>query len=339
MYRRLIILSVIILSALCGLSVLGYHAVEKWAQGLRGERRGDFAEVAEQIRQDVNRKLDDFMQTEQDRPYTDYSYYHVPEYVATGQQPQRMPLLRSPLADGLDNNFAWGNFQIESNGSIITSNDEIVQREGATGENKRLYAQVQFNRKNIETNLLPVLNSVTPGSFKIAINYEVNASQKITPDVPEEAKFAKSNVQKGKDVKGGGLEGRQGKALPIESLKTQGQKTQVIKQQRQLFIDNVIANPDLQQRVEDSRRRQLNQWVNLTQAEEMSEEQPQPTQAVHVAKMAEQSAGVQLPPGGQDQSDTVQVRIGGFETIVTGGGNAEESIFGGQVFLVRNVQI
>jgi len=35
----------------------------------------------------------------------------------------------------------------------------------------------------------------------------------------------------------------------------------------------------------------------------------------------------------------VQVRIGPFETIVTGGDNAEEFIFDGQVFLVRHVQI
>ena len=63
MYRRLIILSVIILFALCGLTMLGYHAIEKWAQGLEGARLGEFAGVAEQIREDVKRKLDEFMQT------------------------------------------------------------------------------------------------------------------------------------------------------------------------------------------------------------------------------------------------------------------------------------
>ena len=106
MYWRLIILSVIIVSALCGLSVLGYHAVEKWAEGLEGARLGEFAEVAEQIRQDVKQKLDDFLQTEQDRPYTDYNYYYVPENVALVQQEQtQMPLFRSPLAGRLDNNL------------------------------------------------------------------------------------------------------------------------------------------------------------------------------------------------------------------------------------------
>ena len=41
----------------------------------------------------------------------------------------------------------------------------------------------------------------------------------------------------------------------------------------------------------------------------------------------------------EHQNEIVQVRIGPLETIVTGGDNAEESIFDGQVFLVRQVQI
>ncbi len=338
MYRRLIILSVIILSALCGRAGLGYHAVEKWAQGLRGERRGDFAEVAEQIRQDVNRKLDEFMQTEQDRLYTDYSYYHVPEYVSPGQQPQRMPLLSSPLAGSLDNEFAYFNFQIESNGTIITPNDDIVQREGATEENKGLYAEVQFNRKNIVTNLLPVLNGVTPGSFGITFDNKISDSRKNELETLEETQLAKDNVQEGKGTKVGGLKSGQRKALPIESLRAQRQKTQVIKQQRQLFIDNVAANTELQQRVEDSRRRQQNERMVLTQSEEMSEEQPQQTQAVQTVQTADTFADSQSSGQG-DQSETVQIRIGGFETIVTGGGKAEESVFAKQVFLIRDVQI
>jgi signal transduction histidine kinase len=43
--------------------------------------------------------------------------------------------------------------------------------------------------------------------------------------------------------------------------------------------------------------------------------------------------------GNQGESETVQIRLGVFETIVTGGENADESIFGGQAFLVRDVQI
>ena len=336
MYRRLIILSVIIVSALCGLSVLGYHAVEKWAQGLEGARLGEFAEVAEQIRQDVKDKLDDFMQDEQDRRYTDYQYYYVPENIAPGQQ--QVTFLRSPLAGRLDNEFAWGNFQIESNGSIVTPNDDIVQREGATGENKRLYAEVQFNRKNIARNLLPALNAVTPGSFGIAFNNKISDSRKNELETLEEPQLAKGDVQKSKDTRDEETRSRQGKALPIESLRSQGQRTQVIEQQRKVFIDNVAANPELQERVDNYRRSQQGTQMKMAESQERARQEGYQTQAAQVAQMAEQYTGVQLP-GRQDQSDTVQINVGVFETIVTGGGSAEESVFAKQVFLIRDVQI
>ena len=103
MYKRIIIVSIIILAALCGLTWLGYHSIQIQARGMKGARLGEFAEVAEQIKQDVKRKLDEFMQTEQNRPYTDYQYYYVPENVAATQQ--QMPLLRSPLGDSINNDL------------------------------------------------------------------------------------------------------------------------------------------------------------------------------------------------------------------------------------------
>jgi len=335
MYRRLIILSVIIIFALCGLSVLGYHAVGKWAEGLEGARLGDFAEVAEQIRQDVNRKLDEFKQTEQDRRYTDYNYYYVPDSVALSQE-QQVTLLRSPLAGRLDNSFAWGNFQIESNGSIITPNDDIVQREGATEENRRLYAEVQFNRKNIARNLLPALNAVPPGSFGIVFNNKISDSQKNELETLEETQLAKGDVQEGKGTKIEGLRSRQTKAYPIEGLRGQRQEPQVIEQQRQVFIDNTAANQELlQERVDNYRRSQQGTQMKMAESEETRQVQPRPTQAEQTA-----DTFTDLQSSGQGvQSDTVQINVGGFETIVTGGGNAEESVFAKQVFLLRDVQI
>ncbi len=323
--------------------MLGYHAVEKWAEGLEGARLGEFAEVAEQIRQDVKRKLDEFMQDEQDRPYTDYNYYYVPDNIALNQERQ-VTLMRSPLAGGLDNNFAWGNFQIESSGSIITPNDDILQREGENEENKILSAQVGSNRKNIERNLLPVLKGVTPASLKVTTSpepSEFRSLYKNALDTYEEEQVAKDNVQKSKGKKSEVLRSRQGKALPIESLRAQGQNTRVIRQTRQALIDNTFANDGLlQQRAAPSRTRQQSAqtYLNFSQPEEQSQAEAQQP-ATQAAQMAEQFTGVPLLPGGQDQSDTVQVRVGGFEPIVTGGGNAEESIFGGQVFLVRNIEI
>jgi signal transduction histidine kinase len=328
---------VIILFALCGLSVLGYHAIEKWAQGLEGARLGEFAGVAEQIREDVKDKLDEFMRTEQNRPYTDYNYWYVPEYVNPVQQSEQIPLLRSPLAGELDNSFAYGNFQIESNGSIITPNDEILEREGATDDNKRLYAQVEFNRGNIKRNLLPVLDGVSPGSFGNAFNNEISDSQKNEQETLEEAKLAKSNVKRNIDIKSGGSRSRR---APIESLKAQGQKTQVIKQLRQTFVDNTTLNQELQQQRADSRRRQPGVQMQMAESQEQEPQQPRP-QSAPVTGI---NQGVNINGdirflAQPDQSETVQVKIEPFVPVVVGGGDPNFSIFEGQVFLIRNVQI
>ncbi len=167
MYTRLIILSVIILAAFCGLGWLGYHAVETWAEGLEGARLGEFAAVAEQIRQDVKRRLDEFIQTEQDRPYTDYQYYYVPENIAPGQQ--EMPLVRSPLAFQLENDLAYGNFQIDSDGMIVTPYYREEAQQGPSdqpSQKNELAQKIELHLSNIGQNVVPLLN-ITAGKFNL----------------------------------------------------------------------------------------------------------------------------------------------------------------------------
>ena len=156
--------------------------------------------------------------------------------------------------------------------------------------------------------------------------------------LPKGFELVDGKVQESKDTKDGGLKSGQGKALPIESLRAQGQKTRIIRQQRQTVIDNVAANQELlQQRAAESRTRKQNAQMGLSQPEESEQLEYQP-QAAQAVQMAEWYANSQSSGQG-GQSDTVQINVGGFEPIVTGGGNADESVFGGQVFLVRNVQI
>src|SRR4030042_1462437 len=206
MYKRLIILSIIILAALCGLVWMGYHSIQIRAQGLEGARLGEFAAVAEQIRQDVTRTLDEFMQTEQNRPYTDYQYYYVPENLAPGQQ--QMPVLRSPLAGSLEQGLAYGNFQIEPDGSVITPNDNVDQRQDLTESDNELYAEAGLNRKNIEKNLLPALGGTTFGSLKM----NLYSRSDIAPPTKEPDQFAKEADRKGKSSQ----------SYPTESLQSKG---------------------------------------------------------------------------------------------------------------------
>ena len=392
MHRRLIILSAIILAALCGLVFLGYHSIQIWAQGIEGTRLGEFAAVAEQIRQDVKRKLDEFMEKEQNRPYTDYQYYYVAENVAPGQE--QMPLLRSPLGGRLEHGLAYGNFQIEPDGSIITPNDDIERKKDAADVNNELYAKVLLNKSNVENNLLPTLNIAAPGSFRINnINKEAGVS---SGPSPKEFKLAELAVNESLQKKGGKTKvfsGKREKALPIKSLQSRDQKAQVFRQQRSVAASNVAQSvePARQQGASVRHREQpqremleqiegfaeipereslyLNKEIPGTQSDDKSgqlqrmdnvqtrrelqaagqaarygtaqgDRRPEPSQTpIEQTQETTRPYDRQKAPMEEDQTEMVEVRVGPFETMVTRGGNAEKSISGGQVFLLRHVQI
>jgi len=242
MYKRLIILSVIILAALCGLAWLGYHSVQMWAQGLEGERLGQFAKAAEDIRQDVNRKFDEFMEKEEGRAYTDYQYYYVPDNVIGAQE--QMPMLRSPLAGKLEHGLAYGQFQIEPDGSILTPNDGLLAMQ-ATDEDSELYAKVQFNRKNVELNLLPALSQDKAGSLYL-LEFADKTNAVLADEVVQKlAKMVQSERGRKQGSKSKVLAQLRGKNYPINSFQNVDQKTQVFSRSRanvkQEFIDNTAG--------------------------------------------------------------------------------------------------
>lgn len=229
MYKRLTIVSVIIVSAMFGLTWLGYHSILIRAQGMQGTRLGEFAEVAEQIRQDVKRKLDEFMQTEQSRPYTDYQYYYVPENVAPNQQ--RVQLLRSPLGSSIENNLAYGNFQIESDGRIVTP---YFQTDKAI-EDTKLSRQTNIHISNIKQNLLPVLNG-SAGVLKLDFLAEdIAAKPSQSPAIVTNKKEVPISI-KSKTARG--------KEYSIKSLENKFQQDQIVTQKRQFVTDNFAQNTD-----------------------------------------------------------------------------------------------
>ena len=161
MYKRLIILTAIIVAALSALTILGYHAIDRWSEGLEWKRVGEFAEVSEQVRQDVKQKLDAFVRAEEARPYTEYQYYYVPDNITNLSNntimQQQVPLVRSPLSGSLTNGLAFGYFQIDSDNNILTPNDNVDMREGINWRNTEVSAQNEINKFNIKNSFLPVL--------------------------------------------------------------------------------------------------------------------------------------------------------------------------------------
>ncbi len=322
MYRRLVILSVIILGAVCGLVWMGYHSIRIRAQGMEGTRLGEFAAVAEQVRQDVKRKLDEFMQAEQSRAYTDYQYYYVPENVAPGQQ--QMPVLRSPLGGRLDHGLAYGNFQIEPDGTVTTPNDQFQQRQAPASSKSDLRDDLLANRLNIENNLLPALNGTVPGSLKMNLYGFGGYSSGVPPQDLGQPGPAQETGAKVADTKGKAEQTQRGTNLPIESLQSKGMKTQVIEQSRAVVERNLSPGP-----VEPQ------QTMPQAAAQGPVQAPPPPVPAEQIVQLDQ---GRPPPPEGR-QAETVQVRIEPFVPLVVPGGQAGQSIFDGQVFLLRHVQI
>jgi len=398
MYRRIIILSVILLATLGGLTWLGYLAIEIQSQGMEGKRWGEFAGVAEHIRSDVKRKLDEFMQKEQNRPYTDYQYYYVPENVANIQQ--EMPLLRSPLGDQLEHGLAYGYFQIEPDGAIITPYYKIQQ---SVSKEDSLQSKAEKHLANIRNNLFARLNGASQGVLKIASektlskapapskDYDIYSYEKYRPD---DRKEEKDVVRKPQAKKSSRSRSRRGKSLPIESLQKQQQQVQVITQDRSRVVSNVLSNEMLadrsagqagQQREDASA--QLSQRALVT---ETTAQVPQIGQARQEARKGiSQNQGLMGPgmgpgmmgpgmgPGmrsqdresqiqgdlrfaeGEEQAEdiesqkfpppdmptqsspaeTVQIRIEPFTPILVNDQGAGVGIFGGQIFMMRHLQI
>ena len=302
MYKRLIILSVIILAALSGLVWVGYRSLQIQQEGMAGKRLGEFAAVAEQIRQDVKHNLDEFMNREHNRPYTDYQNLYVPENAPTAQE--QMPVLRSPLGGRLDNGLAYGNFQIDPDGNIITPNDEIEQLQEVSNAEKDLKTEVLLNRANIKDNLWPALSGRIPGSFTVDFYSDTRsrAGSRTERDAVADPN-RRNKIAKGKkNLK------QIGQNYPIQSLQNEDQKAQIIQQRRSVLEQNMISNSMI-------RAQEQSQAANQT----VQHERQQPTPA--------------------SQAETVQVRIEPFVPLVVPDPNPVRSIFGGQVFLLRQVQI
>ncbi len=289
MYKRLAILSVLIVSALGALTWLGYHSIGIWAQGMEGTRIGEFAEVAEQIQQDVERKFDAFMEQEQKRPYTDYQYYYVPESAIASQpmqQQQAAPIVRSPLAGKLEHGLAYYNFQIEPGGNIMTPNGYIDNEQQETQQtvaaDAKLYNEIWLNTKNVEDNLLPILTD-RADSFKAAsaegneIKEQVKAEEVLSK--AKAVSVGKKPVEASEEfVKGGKGGADRVSNLAIESFQKQDQASQVIRQSRALVASNELQNTSQQGQMymqQQMAEPQVNE-VRDSQYEEMMMQQPEP---------------------------------------------------------------
>ncbi len=351
MYRRLIILTAIVVAAVCGLGGLGFHAIEKWAEGLEGVRLGEFAEVAEQIRRDVKRKLDEFIEVEQQRKYSDYLYSYVPENIVDAQQ---LPLVRSPLGDRMSNEFAYGYFQVEPDGTIVTPYSPVGPSD--SDDQNELAEAVQDHYSNITENVLPSINlragepEVSTAKPDVFLERD-NAASRValaTDEAPSKIPAMRKGLPEGL--------GSRSQAYPIESFKQKAQQPQVYQSRRSIIASNSAqtfppADQTTQVLVPQVMTSSVDEIAPAIRGEQQvradipatgAQAEQRMFQTPAQAQMRDQAgvAGVpQQPASGPLASDTVQIRMEPFVPLVVPDPPHTQSIFGGQVFLLRHVQI
>jgi len=289
MYRRLIIVSVIIFAGLCGFCALGYHSIRLHAGSLAASRAREFMAVAEQIRLDVKRKFDEFIAAEQNRPYTDYQYFYVPF-----AENDASALVRSPLADNVANGLAYGYFQIDADGAIVSP----YNRRHEIPDDPEIVVYFANVNDKVLTALAGSGPKIRPEIVEeIAMNQQLARSQDVSSTFNLNFKKRESSAQESKTAQlkeQAAANTRRGQ-YPIESLEKQA--SQVITQNRanvgRNFDENVANDPQRQFDSELSQERDL-----------PAQQMPSPTQSQTEmygtqlrAARAKQSPGpVALPP-------------------------------------------
>ncbi|MBN1845903.1 MAG: HAMP domain-containing histidine kinase [Sedimentisphaerales bacterium] len=267
MYRRLLILFGIILGALAGLSWLGFRAIELQEEGLRNKREADFASVAERIRRDVKHKVDEFVATERRRDFAEYQPYYVREDVVAAND--ALAIFRSPLQDSLEQGLAYGHFQIDPQGRIVTpyfdqgpSHDQSVQA--------RTY------RRMIQERLLDSLSGVWTqpgGEILIAGQTAMDTNRILDAQNLQQDSAASGFTQQKRSAKldDGGKGKLAGYADTLPNLQGKDQETQIFNRSRDIFEQNFMLNSGNQ--VDGSQQRQTTQ-----EQQQETRQEPQTTQ-------------------------------------------------------------
>jgi len=327
---------VIIAAALGGFAFLGYHATEKWAKGLKLARLGEFADVAEQIRRDVKKKLDDFIKSEEGRRYTDYRYFQADDNIRAGQQ--EIAVFTSPLSGQLEHSLAYGHFQIDAGGNVLTPNDYFIMNADVQIANSELYAKAVSNTKYIKSNVVPMLGGLTVNSYKMGAGGKAPASRRTRLKAVKAVELAKEESQKKQNRKSPALQRRARANYPIGSLENVDREAQLIKQHRVVFQTNMSANASGGVQIQDGpyQRDGQQQQAQMSSQSHPAWEQQLVDSDMNIDLSLANSQLLAVQPR---MDETVQVRIEPFVPLIVPGGGGEQSIFDGQVFLVRHVQI
>lgn len=310
MYKRLIILSLIMGIAVLTLAAIGYLSLEKWQQGLKGQRLGEFARVALQVQADVKQKLDRFIMVEQSRPYTDYYPYYLAD-PNSSQMAQIRALVRSPLWGRLDHGLAFGHFQVQPDGNVVTPNDDLLEHHDP---NTSIATQIQQIKSIISTQLLPLLRPAVLGAGDAAQGLRALGGPPIQSKAVTKAKF-----------------------LPIDSLNTAVQPQQIVVQDRQLALTNIGLGPSQAQHPAGPNMEP--EKLVLYRARQASPPDKSRAEAEAQDRVVLSEVAAEMPQPAQQAQAVVTVRIDPLVPVVIRSDTGTGPILKGSVYMVRHVQV
>ena len=264
MNKRFWIICSVIGLGLLTLSVLGLSSLGMHEKGLRAERQQEFMDVAKQISFDVKKKVDVFLQAEQNRLYTDYQPYYVPEIGSNAAA-----LVPSPLANLYSNGFANGYFQLESDGQLISPH--FAEQQLQQIQQSKQPANYSDYFDNVRQHLLPSLaNGQTVATHRIEPTereieedkYSFDATlmsrdrrtrtppredssafeRSVTATKTSEDQLAKEVGQKEQIASKSKVTSSKRSVYPISNLKETQQTTQIVSQRRDNYDVNFASN-------------------------------------------------------------------------------------------------
>ncbi len=342
MIKRFTIICSIIGLALLVLSILGMSSLGMHAKSLQSERQQEFFSVAKKVRFDVKKKLDDFLLTEQTRPYTDYQYYYVPMTANRANA-----LVRSPLADKFSNGLANGYFQLNSNNNIINPYAQSINQAAP---------EVKDYLTNLSKNLLPSLgygsglqvSRVEPNNENLDLNNSLVDSYNYARQTSRSGYQNSTKQSESKNAS------NRSKRYEI-GLDNEKQAVQTQNLTRDNYESNININNDLvrsqmaQQTIPQNDNKRKNDFDENNRTDQRNQNSQE-----EFGQYNENNQNIQQRAGNSSlmgmgmnalgsmdtyQSEVIQARIEPFVPMTIAAENGTNGIFSGQVFMLRHVQI
>jgi signal transduction histidine kinase len=337
MTKRFIIICCILTGVLAGLFYLGQSALRMHEKGLDAERQTQFVAVAEQVRLDIKRTLNDFIQSEQNRPYTDYLTEYVPESTN-----QAAALVRSPLADTMNHGLAYGYFQIDNGGAI-----SLPYQSQEPAQQEQISPKTYLS--GLENQLLPALGGkeflvaqqvqFTLGSTDRRLDNNNSFYNYVATTQQRNEETANQVTQKAEQPAGKQAPSQQppqqsklaqsrGKRMTIPLEETAQQNVQVIEQSGEVARMNAPGQmQNTQAQTADVKGKRDQAAALDTAAKGITQQAAQPAAQKPVSQ------------GEAKSSRTVQIRIEPFVPLLVPYTHGDHGLFSGQVFLLRHIQI